>query len=54
MNRSWFITSPHETMFGVNAGSARLTCWDMQEKLTASQQQGDDLKNSMSRYCSDI
>ena len=54
MNRSWFITSPHETMFGVNAGSARLTCWDMLEKLTASQQQGDDLKNNMSRYCSDI
>ena len=38
MNRSWFITSPHETMFGVNAGSARLTCRDMLEKLTASQQ----------------
>ena len=42
---------------GVNAGSVRLTCWDMFvgkiHDHCMSQQQGDDLKN-MFGYCSDI
>lgn len=54
MNRSWFIRSLHEAMLGVNAGSVSLTCWYMLEKLTASQQQGDYLKNNMSHYFYDI